>query len=671
MPSLRLTGIVLAISLLPSAIASGGHGSVVSLSYCTYLGGTSSSEAGNCIVADPVANRYVVAGETTSDDFPTTPAAYDQEHSGLWYTTDVFLSSFDARDHSLIGSTYFGGGYGETIRALALDTAGNVYIAGETESYDLPLTPGALDTRLWWYSDGYVASLTADLGSLRWSTYLGDDKFNSVNALVYDPDGYLYVGMGSWYGPLDFAHAPGKSAVVFKLDADDGSLVWCGSVGVGHIMSLELTADGGLLVAGTTTGAVALSEGAYDTVRNGVSDLFLIRLDKDDGDLEWGTYLGGNGFDYRIDVAPGSDGRVLFAAHTGSEDFPLSAAGWGSIYQGDDDVIVGALSGDGSTLLWSRDIGGSAFDGSSSYKPMIELDDAGNMYVVTNTLSPDLPTDEFSLFPDHFGGLDVLLASVSEDGADRNWLTYFGGVVSDNGVGLALMQSRLLVIGAVYNSTDVSTIPVTDDAFDGTFGGNGDAFILELHDPTIVGLAVAEESLAQEGGDVVLRWRLNAEVEPAAMTAQVDVGGETRELEIRDDGESHAITDPDVCRGGARDRTYTIWMRDDAGGRYPLVQRSYTPLCGAPAWGLRAVVAGGGGVDFLLQAGRPATVVVEVFDLAGRRLIALPAAQVAAGETSLGWDGRDDRGRAVPGGKYVARCVTDGRTLSAPFVVLR
>ncbi|MBK7702597.1 MAG: hypothetical protein IPI34_06700 [bacterium] len=97
-----------------------------------------------------------------------------------------------------------------------------------------------------------MASLTADLGSLRWCTYLGQDKFNTVNALEYDPDGYLYVGMGSWYGPLDFAHAPGTSAVVFKLDADDGSLVWCGSVGEGSILSLQLTADGGLLVAGTT-----------------------------------------------------------------------------------------------------------------------------------------------------------------------------------------------------------------------------------------------------------------------------------------------------------------------------------------------------------------------------------------------------------------------------------
>jgi len=657
------------VSILP-LVAFGGPCPVVSLSYCSYLGGAN-TEYGTRIAVDRAAHRYVVAGMTTSDDFPTTEGAYDRLHNDLWYADDIFLSTFSTADHTLIGSTYFGGRYGESLRALELDSAGNVFIAGNTDSDDLPVTPGAIDPGLWGYYDGFVTSLTADLGSLRWSTYLGHDKFNVATALEYDPDGYLYVGMGSWFGPLDFAHAPGTSAVIFKLDADDGSQIWCGSVGVGTIRSLQLTDDGGLLVAGTTQYATAVSEGAYDTTLNGASDLFIIKLDKDSGDLEWGTYLGGSSRDNNIDIAAGSSGQVLFATETESADFPLSATGWGTEYRGGHDAVIGALSADGASLLWSRDIGGSGFDGDNSFMPRLELDDAGNLYALTSTTSTDLPTDACSLYPDHFGGWDAMLVSVAEDGEVCNWTTYLGGSTQEEGIGLALVQSGVLVTGQANSSEGISALPVTDDAFDGTFDGTADAFVMELHDPVVVALSVAEESLAQEGGDVVLRWRLNGEVAPGAMTALVDVGGETRELEIRDDGESHAITDPDVCRDGARNRTYTIWMRDDAGGRYPLVQRSYTPLCGAPTWNLRATVTAGGGVDFLLQAARPATVVVEVFDLAGRRLIALPAAQVGTGETSLGWDGRDDRGRAVPGGKYVARCVTDGRTLSAPFVVLR
>jgi hypothetical protein len=510
-----------------------------------------------------------------------------------------------------------------------------------------------------------------DLDAVRWSAYAGSD----VGALLFDPDGYVYVGshVSQMSGSCSFAHAPGTSAVIFKLDANDGSMVWCGSIGDGFITSLQLAGDGGLIVAGTTQDAIALSEGAFDSTRDGLSDLFIVKLHKEDGAHEWGTYLGGSDHDTGIDVAVGSTGQVLFATGTESEDFPLSATGWGAEYRGGHDVVIGALSADGTALLWSRDIGGTGFDGAEIYydKPNLALDDAGNVYVITCTASTDLPTDECSLFPDHFGSLDTLLASVTQDGETCNWMTYFGSVTYDMGRGLALVPSGVLVIGSVWSIDGSATLPVSGDASDDTLDGISDAYVMELKDPAVVGLIVAQESLAQEGDDVVLRWRLNAEVELGDMMALVDVGGATHEVEIRRDGDAHVATDPDVCRDGACDRTYTIWMRDAAGGRYPLVQRSYTPLCGAPAWSLRAAVAAGGGVDFLLQAGRPATVVVEVFDLAGRRLIALPAAQVATGETSLGWDGRDDRGRAVPGGKYVARCVTDGRTLSAPFVVLR
>lgn len=193
------------------------------------------------------------------------------------------------------------------------------------------------------------------------------------------------------------------------------------------------------------------------------------------------------------------------------------------------------------------------------------------MYVITCTASADLPTDECSLYPDHFGSLDALLASVTQDGATCNWMTYLGGVTFDTGQGLALVSSGVLVIGSVWNSEGYSTLPVTPGAFDVTLDGTSDAYVVELIDPVIVGLAVAEESIAQEGDDVILRWRLNADVEPGAMTAKVDVGGATREIEIRRDGDAHAATDPDVCRDGARDRTYTIWMSDGARGRYPLV----------------------------------------------------------------------------------------------------
>ena len=61
-------------------------------------------------------------------------------------TTSIFLSSFDAGDHSLIASTYFGGSGSDMLHALVSDPAGNVFLAGESPSLDLPVTPGAIDS---------------------------------------------------------------------------------------------------------------------------------------------------------------------------------------------------------------------------------------------------------------------------------------------------------------------------------------------------------------------------------------------------------------------------------------------------------------------------------------------------------------------------------------------
>ncbi len=378
MPYFRRAIVSWSLVVILPVLAFGGPCPVVSLSYCTYLGG-SGYEQGNCIAVDRTAHRFIVAGKTASEDFPATPDAFDEDYNSPPYAPDAYVSSFDVDDRSLICSTYFGGSGGEDVKALALDSAGNVFIAGQSDSIDLPITTGASDRPLGGYFFGYVVSLTRDFDAVRWSTYAGSDAC----ALLYDPEGYVYVGshVSQMSGSCDFAHAPGTSAVIFKLDADDGSLVWCGSVGDGFITSLQLAGDGSLIVAGTTQGTIALSEDAYDTTRDGLSDLFIIKLDKERGALEWGTYLGGSDLDIGIDIAVGRAGQVLFAAGTESEDFPLSQAGWGTQYRGGSDVVIGAISGDGVSLLWSRDIGGTGFDGAEIYydKPNL-VSCPGNSY---------------------------------------------------------------------------------------------------------------------------------------------------------------------------------------------------------------------------------------------------------------------------------------------------
>src|SRR5439155_1126755 len=120
------------------------------LVYSTYLGGISRDHATG-IAVDAAGNAYVT-GNTSSVQFPTTPAAYQTTFGGsndvLIYQVDAFVTKLDPTGSALIYSTYLGGpgdDYGNAIAVDALPNP-NAYVTGVTASTTFPTTPGAFQT---------------------------------------------------------------------------------------------------------------------------------------------------------------------------------------------------------------------------------------------------------------------------------------------------------------------------------------------------------------------------------------------------------------------------------------------------------------------------------------------------------------------------------------------
>lgn len=137
-------------------LSPGGNGLV----YATYLGGNY-HDYGEDIVVDSAGNAYLT-GQTGSADFPTTPGAFDRTCTGCAQTypyLDAYVAKFNS-DGKLAYSTYFGGdtnydrGYG-----LALAGPDQIFLAGDTNATDFPLSPGAFDSTLEGFGDAYVAKL--------------------------------------------------------------------------------------------------------------------------------------------------------------------------------------------------------------------------------------------------------------------------------------------------------------------------------------------------------------------------------------------------------------------------------------------------------------------------------------------------------------------------------
>jgi hypothetical protein len=355
----------------------------------------------------------------TGDAIASTNAP---NHCGRKPATDLPAVAF---------STYFGGSASEG-GVVAVDGAGNTYLAGTTTSTDLPEPATVFRFGPRGDDDVFAAKLDG-CGTPVWLTYVG----GSANDDLFD-----------------------------------------------------VTADAGGLYLNGQTASVDLptTEGAFDPTYNGGTDAFVVKLDTDGSKIAYGTYLGGKGFDgSERGVAVGPAGQAYLAGVTGSRDFPTTAGAFQTRFgSGDDrlqptgvrqDAFLVELDPAGSQLVFSTFVGGRGDDAGGGPK----LDDRGNVYLAGATTSADFPVTAGAFQTRNAGGSHSLPADgyVMEFDPTGNrllWSTFLGGGTFDTIHGLALGPDR----SPYVTGETCGGFPVTDGAFETTYGGACDHFVARL-----------------------------------------------------------------------------------------------------------------------------------------------------------------------------------------------
>lgn len=482
------------------------------LSYCTYLGGNGNDE-GHGIAVDGSGNAYVT-GYTVSTHFPTKNP-WQSAYSGL---RDVFVTKLNSTGSGLVYSTYLGGSGDDTGYGIAIDSAGNAYVIGTTDSANFP-TAYAYQTALGGTNDAFVAKLNASGSALIYSTYFGGSSFDEARGIAVDGAGNAFVA-GWTNSPADFPITMGAfqtagsgigDAFVARLNttaSGAASLVYSTYLGgSGSDRGFAVAVDGSLnaYVTGRTFSPdFPTTPGAFQTTFPGSADVFVAKVNSAGSALVYGTFLGGSsGGGYGTAIAVDSSGCAYVTGWVSITDFPTMNA-LQPIFGGGIDAFVSRLNPSGSALLYSTYLGGSAQEnpGGNDNIGGIAVDGSGNAYVTGFTLSSNFPTKNPLPGQSAFHGMtDVFVAKINTSlagAASLVFSTYLGGNDAEEGYGIAVDTSGNVYVTGESQSND---FPTTKGAFQRNKSGgvhSEEAFVTKIGGiPASAALSAPATNLAE------------------------------------------------------------------------------------------------------------------------------------------------------------------------------
>lgn len=328
--------------------------------------------------------------------------------TSLSFFNDAFVTKLNSSGSGLLFSTLLGGSSDDVGNGIEVDGSGFIYVAGQTISLNFPVAnPVQSAPTSTTCADAFVTKLNPAVPSLVFSTYLRGSQCDTAHSVGVDGSGNVYVTgtTGSNDFPIANAFQPAFSGQQF-----------------------------------------------------GGSDAFVTKLTAA-GAVTYSTYLGGSGNETGFAIKPDSSGNAYITGFTSSTNFPTMNAIQGSNANSNfsGDAFVTKLNSQGSALVFSTYLGGTAFDSGRG----IAVDLANNVYVAGSSDSTD--------FPLLAGAVRTRSAMYKSVNAAASWTNDnygFGGTLSNN-------FGTTQVTAVAIHPTETSTIYAGSGAgvFKSTNGG--------------------------------------------------------------------------------------------------------------------------------------------------------------------------------------------------------
>ena len=451
------------------------------LVYATYFGG-SGDEATTGIAVDAAGSVYVSGAFITSPGFPVTPNAFQKTQNNSNGNGEVFITKFTPDGAGMVYSTLLGGSSTDTSTGIALDTAGNAYVVGWTDSADFPLR-NAFQSTLRGFPNAFVTKLNTTGSDLLYSTFLGGtSNFDFGTDIAVDASGNAFItgdtasanfpvtpdalrttlrfGERDGFVAKFNTNAAGEASLVFStfFDINDP---FSNSIDIDDLGNAYITGDARVEKLNATGSALVYSFVIPDATTGINSRLHTTDIAVDASGQAYVT-----GFETRF---AGETSPFLKVVNGFQPTF-----GGGLI-----DGFLVKLNAAGTALLYSTYLGGANIDLADA----VAVDSTGHAYLVGSTASADFPTrDAFQTIKVGGNDLDLFITKIDTNATGANSLvfsTYYGASNFDEGAsGVAIdAEGNIYATGSPFRITIAGIIHTGSVPTD---ANQTDPFILKI-----------------------------------------------------------------------------------------------------------------------------------------------------------------------------------------------
>jgi hypothetical protein len=179
------------------------------LPFSTFIGG-SGDDTTNGIALDPFGNIYVVGSTTSDKDFSVPGRSFNTGYNGG--KSDIFVAKYSPNGQDLLWTTFLGSHGGDYGNGIAVDNSGNVYVAGDTDSDQYPVTKDATQGSRAGGVDAVFSVLDTNGLNLLYSTFYGGSGNDSAVGIALDQYAQVYLT-----GQTSSADLPTSKGVVQPL----------------------------------------------------------------------------------------------------------------------------------------------------------------------------------------------------------------------------------------------------------------------------------------------------------------------------------------------------------------------------------------------------------------------------------------------------------------------